>query len=158
MVTATDAPYRELARTYARHPLGAPQSDTFIEILKFYFEPDEAALAASMEFEPEPEEVIAARAGVATDEASELLTRMSSKLFILGFRRPDGTRTFRLKIIAAGAGCSRSRSSFGMRRRTWSVLATSGTDTCSRAWARSSTAATSPSRARCRRSRRPRKT
>lgn len=104
MVTATDAPYRELARTYARHPLGAPQSDTFIEILKFYFEPDEAALAASMEFEPEPEEVIAARAGVGTDEASELLTRMSSKLFILGFRRPDGTRTFRLKIIAAGDG------------------------------------------------------
>ena len=104
MVTATDAPYHDLARTYASHPLGAPPSDTFIQILKFYFEPDEAALAAHMDFQPEPEAVIAARAGMAVEEAAELLTRMSSRLFILGFRRPDGTRTFRLKIIAAGDG------------------------------------------------------
>lgn len=104
MTTATDKPYRDLWSTYAAHPLGAPESDTFIEILKFYFEPEEAALAARMAFYPEREDVIAARAGLPLEEASELLTRMSSRLFILGFRRPDGTRTFRLKIIAAGDG------------------------------------------------------
>lgn len=104
MVTATDKPYQDLWRTYADHPLGAPRSDTFIEILKFYFEPEEAALAARMGFQPEPEEVIAARAGLALEEASELLTRMASRLFIVGFRRPDGTRTFRLKLVAVGDG------------------------------------------------------
>ena len=104
MTTAVDKAYQDLQRTYAGHPFGAPESQTFIEILKFYFEPEEAALAARMGFLPEPEEVIARRAGVRLEEASELLTKMSSRFFIAGFRRPDGTRTFRLKIIAAGDG------------------------------------------------------
>ncbi len=104
MTTAIDKSYQDLQRTYAGHTLGAPESQTFIEILKYYFEPDEAALAARMAFEPEPEDVIARRAGVRLEEASELLTKMSSKMFIIGFRRPDGTRTFRLKIIALGDG------------------------------------------------------
>ncbi len=104
MASATEKPYHELQHTYASHTFGAPESQTFIEILKFYFEPEEAVLAASMGFEPEPEDVIARRAGVRLEEASELLTKMSSKMFITGFRRPDGTRTFRLKIIVAGDG------------------------------------------------------
>lgn len=104
MTAATDKTYQDLQRTYANHPFGAPNSQTFIEILKFYFEPEEAVLAASMSFLPEPEEVIARRAGMSPEEASALLTKMSSKLFITGFRRPDGTRTFRLKIIVAGDG------------------------------------------------------
>jgi NAD-dependent dihydropyrimidine dehydrogenase PreA subunit len=104
MTAADDKTYRDLQRTYASHPFGAPESQTFIEILKFYFEPEEAVLAARMSFQPEPEEVIARRAGVSPEEASHLLTKMSSKLFITGFRRPNGTRTFRLKIIAAGDG------------------------------------------------------
>ncbi len=97
-----DKPYENLRRTYASHPFGAPESQTFIDILKFYFEPEEAALAANMSFHPEPEDVIAKRAGLSLEDASELLTKMSSKMFIIGFRRPDGTRTFRLRLIAAG--------------------------------------------------------
>ena len=104
MATATDKAYHDLQRTYASHIFGAPESKTFIDILKFYFEPDEAALAARMTFQPEPEEAIASRAGVSLEEASLLLTKMSSKMFIIGFQRPDGTRTFRLKIIVAGDG------------------------------------------------------
>ncbi|KKL89093.1 hypothetical protein LCGC14_1918110, partial [marine sediment metagenome] len=46
MTTAVDKAYQDLQRTYAGHPFGAPESQTFIEILKFYFEPEEAALAA----------------------------------------------------------------------------------------------------------------
>ena len=42
-----DKPYHDLQRVYARHPLGAPESETFIEILKCYFDPDEARLAAA---------------------------------------------------------------------------------------------------------------
>jgi len=104
MAISTEQPYQKLQRTYAGHVFGAPESQTFIDILKFYFEPEEAALAARMAFQPEPEDVIARRAGVRLEEAAELLTKMSSKMFIIGFRRPDGTRTFRLKIIAAGDG------------------------------------------------------
>ena len=104
MAISTEQPYQKLQRTYAGHVFGAPESQTFIDILKFYFEPEEATLAARMAFQPEPEAVIARRAGVPLEEASELLTKMSSKMFIIGFRRPDGTRTFRLKIIAAGDG------------------------------------------------------
>jgi electron transport complex protein RnfB len=104
MTLATDSAYQDLQRTYASHIFGAPESETFIDILKYYFDPEEAALAARMAFHPELEETIASRAGVPLEEASELLTRMSSKMFIIGFRRPDGTRTFRLKIIAAGDG------------------------------------------------------
>ena len=104
MAISTAQPYQMLQRTYAGHVFGAPESQTFIDILKFYFEPEEAALAAKMAFAPEPEDVIARRAGVRLEEAAELLTKMSSKMFIIGFRRPDGTRTFRLKIIAAGDG------------------------------------------------------
>jgi electron transport complex protein RnfB len=100
MTAAKDKPYQDLGRTYASHPLGAPQSQTLTEILKFYFEPEEAALAAKMSFQPEPEEVIARRAGLPLEEASHLLTKMSSKFFVIGFRRPNGTRTFRLKLLA----------------------------------------------------------
>ncbi|MDP2947979.1 MAG: 4Fe-4S binding protein [Chloroflexota bacterium] len=102
--TARDKPYYDLQATYARHPVGAPLTDTFIEILKFYFEPEEARLAAHMGFEPEPEEAIARRAGMSLDEAAPLLTRMASRYFVRGFRRPDGVRTFRLHILALGAG------------------------------------------------------
>jgi NAD-dependent dihydropyrimidine dehydrogenase PreA subunit len=101
---ATDKAYEDLWRTYASHPLGASKSKTFTEILKFYFEPEEAALAAKMSFQPESEEVIAKRAGVRLEEASELLTKMASKFFVIGFRRPDGRRTFRLKIIVIADG------------------------------------------------------
>ncbi len=104
MTTTVDKPYQDLRRTYARHPFGAPESQTLTDILKFYFEPEEAALAARMSFQPEPEEVIAQRAGLPLEEASLLLTKMSSKFFVIGFRRPDGTRTFRLKLLAVADG------------------------------------------------------
>jgi NAD-dependent dihydropyrimidine dehydrogenase PreA subunit len=104
MTAAADKPYQDLWRTYASHPFGAPESQTFIEILKFYFEPEEAALAAKLGFQPETEEVIAKRAGLPLEEASRLLTKMSSKFFVIGFQRPDSARTFRLKIMIGGDG------------------------------------------------------
>lgn len=102
--SSKDKPYHDLQKVYARHPVGAPESETFIEILKCYFDPDEVRLAAAMSFEPEPEEVIARRAGVSLDEAAPILTKMAERLFVRGFRRPDGVRTFRLHILALGAG------------------------------------------------------
>jgi hypothetical protein len=97
-----DKPYRELQKVFARHPIGAIESDTFIEILKFYYEAEEAHLAGHMGFELEPEEAIARRAGVSLDEASKLLTTMASKFFVRGVKRPDGVRVFRLPLIWPG--------------------------------------------------------
>jgi Na+-translocating ferredoxin:NAD+ oxidoreductase subunit B len=97
-----DKPYRALQKLFARHPLGAPDTDTFIEILKFCYEPEEAHLAAHMTWDLEPEEVIAKRAGMSLDEAARLLTTMASKFFIRGVKRPDGVRVFRLPHIVPG--------------------------------------------------------
>ena len=97
-----DRPYRVLQKLFARHPIGAPDTDTFIEILKFYYEPEEAHLATHMTWDLEPEEVIAKRAGMSLDEASRLLTTMASKFFIRGIKRPDGVRVFRLLYILPG--------------------------------------------------------
>ena len=99
---AQDKPYRELMQLFARHPIGCHESDTFIEILKFYYEPEEAHLAAHMTWDLEPEEVIAGRAGVSLDEAASVLTTMASKFFIRGVKRPDGVRVFRLPYILPG--------------------------------------------------------
>ncbi|KPK47697.1 MAG: hypothetical protein AMJ77_02305 [Dehalococcoidia bacterium SM23_28_2] len=97
-----DKPYRALQKLFARHPLGAPDTETFIEILKFCYEPEEAHIAAHMTWDLEPEEVIAKRAGMSLDEAARLLTRMASKFFIRGVKRPDGVRVFRLPHIVPG--------------------------------------------------------
>src|SRR4030067_1356127 len=99
MAQDSDKPYRELGRHFAKHPIGAVETETFIEILKFYVEPEEAPLAAHMTWDLEPEEVIAERAGMSLDGASQHLTTMASKFFIRGIKRPDGERVFRLPLI-----------------------------------------------------------
>jgi len=104
MRSSKDKPYHDLQKVYARHPLGAPESETFIEILKCYFDPDEARLAAAMCFEPEPEEAIVRRAGVSLDEAAPILTKMAGRFFVRGFRRPDDVRTFRLLPLVGAPG------------------------------------------------------
>jgi Pyruvate/2-oxoacid:ferredoxin oxidoreductase delta subunit len=102
MQTDKNAPYRALQQLFARHPIGAPDTETFIEILKFCYEPEEAHLAAHMTWDLEPEEVIAERAGMSLDETARLLTTMASKFFIRGVKRPDGVRVFRLPYILPG--------------------------------------------------------
>ena len=97
-----DKPYVELGTTYSRGAIGAPVTDTQIEILKMLFSPDEAHVAASLDYVPEPEEVIARRAGVAPEVAADLLTRMASRSLIRGVRRPDGVRVFRQLLFAPG--------------------------------------------------------
>lgn len=97
-----DRPYIELGTTFSRGAIGAPVTDTQVEILKMLFEADEAHLAASLDYVPEPEEVIAGRAGVAPEDAAELLTKMASRALIRGVKRPDGVRVFRLPLFAPG--------------------------------------------------------
>ncbi|MDP2950329.1 MAG: 4Fe-4S binding protein [Chloroflexota bacterium] len=102
MVQHNDKRYRELGKHFAKHPIGAAETETFMEILKFYYEPEEAHLAAHMTWDMEPEEVIAERAGMSLDDVSRHLTTMASKFFIRGIKRPDGERVFRLPLILPG--------------------------------------------------------
>ena len=97
-----DKPYVELGATFSRGVIGAPVTDTQIEILEALFSPDEAHVAASLDYVPEPEEVIARRAGVAPEVAADLLTRMASRSLIRGVRRPDGVRVFRQLLFIPG--------------------------------------------------------
>ncbi len=97
-----DKPYRQLQKKFASHPIGAPETDTFLEILRFYYEPEEAHVASHMTWDMEPEEEIAKRAGMSLDEASRLLTTMASKFFIRGIKQPEGERVFRLPLILPG--------------------------------------------------------
>jgi len=62
MVQNNDRPYRELGKHFAKDPIGAAETKTFIEILNL-----------------EPEEDIARRAGMGLDDASRHLTTMASK-------------------------------------------------------------------------------
>jgi H+/Na+-translocating ferredoxin:NAD+ oxidoreductase subunit B len=97
-----DKPYEELGTAYSRGVIGAPVTDTQVEILKMLFSPDEAHVAASLDYVPEPEEVIARRAGVAPEATADLLTRLASRSLIRGVRRPDGVRVFRQLLFAPG--------------------------------------------------------
>jgi electron transport complex protein RnfB len=97
-----DKPYVELGTTFSRGAIGAPVTDTQVEILRMLFTPDEARCAAALDFEPEPEEIVARRAGLAPDVAADLLTRMASRGLIRGVRRPDGVRVFRLFLFFPG--------------------------------------------------------
>lgn len=97
-----DKPYVELGSTFSRGAVGAPVSDTQVEILRMLFAPAEAHCAAALDFVPEPEEVIAGRAGIEPEIAADLLTRMASRNLIRGVRRPDGVRVFRLLLFFPG--------------------------------------------------------
>ena len=97
-----DKPYVDLGTTFSRGAIGAPVTDTQVEILRMLFTPDEARCAAALDFVPEPEEIVAKRAGLAPDVAADLLTRMASRGLIRGVRGPDGVRVFRLLLFAPG--------------------------------------------------------
>jgi electron transport complex protein RnfB len=97
-----DKPYLELGAIFSRGVLGAPVTETQTEILRMLFTPEEARCAAALDFVPEPEEVVARRAGMDADVAADLLTRMASRGLIRGVRRPDGVRVFRLLLLAPG--------------------------------------------------------
>lgn len=95
-------PYIELGTTFSRGVISAPVTETQTEILKMLFSPEEAHVAASLDFVHEPEEIIANRADVDPEVAADLLTRMASRGLIRGVKRPDGVRVFRTLLFIPG--------------------------------------------------------
>lgn len=83
--------YKRLAKHLDHMPGGFPATDSGVElrILRRLFSEDEAALALKMSLLPEPVKVIARRARIPVDKASERLESMAKKGLIFRFSRKN---------------------------------------------------------------------
>lgn len=99
----SDDVYRKLAQTLDAIPNGFPATESGAELrlLAKIFEPEEAALAATMSLKPEPADVIGARVGLDSKAAYRLLKAMVRKGQIL-FERNEGKLAFKLMPFAFG--------------------------------------------------------
>ncbi len=71
--------YRRLCHRLDEHPVGAPESENFLEILRILFTPEEAELAIHLKLEHEPASSIAAALGREETEIQSLLDEMARK-------------------------------------------------------------------------------
>ncbi len=79
--------YEKLQEMLDTHPSSAPRSETFQEILRMLFTPDEVALAVHMSFKPKAVEDIARSASVTSERAAGLLEAMASKVVIFSLNK-----------------------------------------------------------------------
>ncbi len=75
--------YHKLRDKLGRHPVGAPKSEEFLEILKILFKPDEVAVAIGLDFTLQPAAAVAGEAGIPAAEASRKLEAMADRGAIL---------------------------------------------------------------------------
>jgi ferredoxin len=78
--------YEQLQAKFATHPLGAPQNDKFLEILRTLFTPEEAGLATHLGFWPTRSSEIAEVAGLSEERVVELCEGMADKGVLYGFQ------------------------------------------------------------------------
>ncbi|HPA73827.1 MAG TPA: 4Fe-4S binding protein [Spirochaetota bacterium] len=79
--------YEQLQKILDTHPSTAPKTDTFIEILKTLFTPEEAGIALAMSFKARSVADIAKDASLSTDAALKLLEGMADKAIIYAKRK-----------------------------------------------------------------------
>jgi electron transport complex protein RnfB len=77
--------YEQLRAKLATHPMGAPQRDSILEILRILFTPDEAALALHLPFKPGRDAEIARRAGLPLDEVVARCEAMADKGLVYAY-------------------------------------------------------------------------
>lgn len=82
--------YDHLLRMYEHHPVGAPKSPLFEEILRILFTPEEANVTRAMNFTLKRDDRIAGGAGVSTKEARRHLENMTKKLILFSKEKEDG--------------------------------------------------------------------
>lgn len=87
--------YEKLQQLLDASPTGAPATETFDEILRILFTPEEASLAAHLTLFPRPLQTIAAAAGMTEEEAGRLLEIMAAKAVIIS-REKNGKRSYSL--------------------------------------------------------------
>jgi NAD-dependent dihydropyrimidine dehydrogenase PreA subunit len=75
--------YHRLQEKINEHPIGAPRSDEFLEILKILFHPDEIEIAVLLDFKLRSVDEIAGQAGISREEALEKLETLANRGSIL---------------------------------------------------------------------------
>lgn len=65
--------YHRLRELIGVHPIGAPESEEFLEILKLLFRPDEVELAVLLDFKLKKAGEVAQRAGISVEDALKKL-------------------------------------------------------------------------------------
>ncbi|MDW7740463.1 MAG: hypothetical protein SCJ97_10490 [Bacillota bacterium] len=83
--------YHHLGDKLSRHPVGAPKTEEFIEILKILFKPDEIEVATHLEFIPRTASDIASEAGLSFGEVSVKLESLANRGAVLAKRKNGDT-------------------------------------------------------------------
>jgi Na+-translocating ferredoxin:NAD+ oxidoreductase subunit B len=87
--------YHQLQEKLDSHPVGAPRSEEFLEILKILFEPSEVELAILLEFKLQKVGDIARKVGLSRDEMLRKLEVMADRGVILA-KRIEGEPAYAL--------------------------------------------------------------
>ncbi len=77
--------YEQLRAKLATHPVGAPERDSILEILRILFTPEEAELALHLPFRPGRDSAIARRAEVPVEEVVALCEAMADKGLVYAY-------------------------------------------------------------------------
>ena len=93
--------YHSLQKTLDTHPMGAPLSEEFIEILKILFPPGEVELALLLDFRLKKAEEIVQRAGIPAEEVLTKLEAMADRGSLLA-KKVEGEPAYALLPIYPG--------------------------------------------------------
>lgn len=100
-IVNADREYRLLQQRLDRNLTGAPDSPTFIKILRLLFSPEEAELARRIPGSPTSLDVLSRKLDISRDELSDKLTEMAQRGVMLDLER-DGQRFFMLPPVVIG--------------------------------------------------------
>jgi len=84
-----------------RNVTGAPESPTFIKILKLLFSPEEAELARRIPSQPTPLDTLSSKLGISLDKLGDKMTEMAQRGLVVDLEH-DGQRYFSLSPVVIG--------------------------------------------------------
>jgi len=99
--TSHDRIYRRLQRKFDRHVTGAPDSPTFLSILKLLFSPGEADLLEKVPIRPVTLEALSAKTSISPEDLDERMTDLAGRGLVIDFMS-RGKRYFSLPPVVIG--------------------------------------------------------
>ncbi|HSW35594.1 MAG TPA: 4Fe-4S binding protein, partial [Candidatus Limnocylindrales bacterium] len=87
--------YHRLSDKLSRHPVGAPKSKEFLEILQLLFKPDEVQVAVCLDFFPKAATAVAAEVGASEADIAARLETMAERGSILA-KKTEGNIMYSL--------------------------------------------------------------
>jgi Na+-translocating ferredoxin:NAD+ oxidoreductase subunit B len=88
--------YVDLCRHLNQNPIGAPQTEQILEILKLKFSPDEARLALHLDIIPQPVDPIAKASGQGKEIVLTMLEEMADKGLVMKISQADSAAIYSL--------------------------------------------------------------